>query len=83
MVDEGADVPRCPLCAKELDPPDAIICIHCGFNTVTRVKADTKKVWEPDTSDWINHLGPGILAAVICVAILVIDIVCWVNMRGG
>src|SRR5215210_3795346 len=30
---------RCPHYAKELDPPDAKVCIHCGFNNVTRAKA--------------------------------------------
>ena len=48
--------PRCPHCAKELDPPDAIVCIHCGFNNVTRAKAETKKVWAPTIEDWIKHL---------------------------
>jgi hypothetical protein len=81
VIDEGQDIPRCPHCAKELDPPDAVVCVHCGFNNVTRVKATTKKVWAPDANDWINHLGPGILAVIICVTILVIDIVSWVNMR--
>ena len=81
VVDEGQDIPRCPHCAKELDPPDAVICIHCGFNNVTREKAETKKVWEPTTEDWVHHLAPGILAVVGCIVILVLDIVCWVNMR--
>jgi hypothetical protein len=81
VIDEGVDIPRCPHCAKELDPPDARVCIHCGFNTLTRVKAETKKVWEPDANDWINHLGPGILALVISIAILVLNVVVYVNMR--
>jgi DNA-directed RNA polymerase subunit RPC12/RpoP len=75
------EVARCPHCAKELDPPDAVVCIHCGFNNVTRVKADSKKVWAPDASDWINHLWPGIMAAVMCIGIIVVDIICIVNMR--
>lgn len=81
LVDEGEDVPRCPHCAKELDPPDAVVCIHCGFNNVTRVKVETKKVWEPTSEDWMNHLLPGVLALIACIVILVTDIICWVNMR--
>ena len=81
VIDEGQEVPRCPHCAKELDPPDAVVCLHCGFNNVTRTKAESKKVWEPTTEDWVNHLGPGILALVLCIVILVLDIVCIVNMR--
>lgn len=75
------DVARCPFCAKELDPPDAKVCLHCGFNNVTRTRADTKKVWAPDANDWMNHLGPGVIALIICITLIVIDILCLVNMR--
>jgi hypothetical protein len=81
VIDEGQDVARCPHCAKELDPPDAKICVHCGFNNLTRVKADSKKVWAPETGDYINHLGPGVLALLLFIGLIVLDIVCWVNMR--
>lgn len=75
------DVARCPFCAQELDPPDAKVCIHCGFNNLTRERADTKKVWAPDANDWLSHLGPGIAALLICIALITLDVVCWVNMR--
>jgi len=75
------DVARCPFCAKELDPPDAKVCLHCGSHNETRVRAESKKVWAPDTNDYINHLGPGVAALVIFIALIVLDIVCWVNMR--
>src|SRR5262245_36697331 len=54
VISEGDDVPRCPHCAKELDPPDAIVCVNCGFNNVTRAKANTKKVWAPTATDWMS-----------------------------
>ncbi len=76
------DVARCPHCAKALDPPNAVVCKSCGYNNLTRVKAETKKVIASDATDWISHLGPGILAAVIVIALIVVDIVCAVNMRG-
>ena len=75
------DVARCPFCAQELDPPDAKVCLHCGFNNVTRTRAESKKVWAPDASDWLNHLGPGVVALIICVALIALDIFCLVNMR--
>lgn len=75
------DVPRCPFCAQELDPPDAKVCLHCGFNNVTRTRAEQKKVWAPDASDWMNHLGPGVIALVICISLIVLDIFCLLNMR--
>ena len=75
------DVPRCPHCAKELDPPEAIVCIHCGFNSRTRAKAETKKVWAPDAMDWFMHLLPGIIALSIVIGMIVLNIYCLVNMR--
>jgi len=81
MVDEGQDVARCPFCAKELEPPDAIVCVHCGFNNVTRVRAESKKVWAPDANDWMQHLAPGVLALIGCIALIVLDIMSWINMR--
>ncbi len=75
------DVARCPFCAQELDPPDAKVCLHCGFNNLTRERADSKKVWAPDANDYINHLGPGVAALLICIAFIVLDVLCYVNMR--
>lgn len=75
------EVPRCAFCAKELEPPDAIVCIHCGFNSMTRTQAETKKVWAPDSNDYMNHLAPGVGAALLCIALLVLDIVVMLNMR--
>jgi DNA-directed RNA polymerase subunit RPC12/RpoP len=77
-----SDAARCPHCANELDPPDAVVCIHCGFNNKTRVKGETKKVIEADATDWITHLAPGIIALIIVIGLIVVDIVCAVNMRG-
>jgi hypothetical protein len=81
VVDEGEDVARCPHCAKELDPPTAVICIHCGFNNVTRTKADSKKVWAPDASDWMNHLMPGFAMLGIFIGLLVLNILCIMKME--
>lgn len=81
VVDEGEDVPRCPHCAKELDPPTAVVCIHCGFNNVTRTKAESKKVWQPDANDWMNHLAPGFAMLGIFIALLVLNIVCIAKME--
>jgi hypothetical protein len=78
---EEEDVARCPHCTMELDPPDAIICVHCGFNNRTRVKADTKTVWAPDVMDWFMHLLPGFLALAIMISALVFDIICILRMR--
>lgn len=80
-VIEEADTARCPHCAKELEPPDAKVCIHCGFNNVTRAKADTKKVWAPTFEDWMKHLLPGIVALSIVIGLIVLNTICAIRMR--
>jgi len=75
------DIARCPHCAQELDPQDAIICTNCGFNNKTRVKANLKKTYAPEASDWLSHLGPGIVALVIVVGLIVLDILVLINMK--
>ena len=75
------EIPRCPECAKALDPPNAIVCKECGFNNVTRAKAQTKRVWAPEAQDWFNHLAPGVVAVLIVIGLLVLNIVSIMNMR--
>ena len=36
--------PRCPDCANEMESEDAIICLHCGYNSRTRVKIEARAV---------------------------------------
>jgi hypothetical protein len=76
------DVPRCPHCALELVPPDAIVCIHCGFNNRTRVKADTKKVYDPTLGDWLMHLAPGVIAWLVCIGLIVLNYITATQMRS-
>jgi hypothetical protein len=75
------DVARCPHCAVELDPPDAVVCSNCGFNNRTRVKAESKKVHAATGGDWASHLAPGIIALLLAIAIIVTDIICLSNME--
>jgi hypothetical protein len=81
VVPDDTDVPRCPHCAQELDPPDAIVCVHCGFNNRTRAKADTKKVWAPTAEDWFMHLLPGIIALAIVIGLIVLNVISSMRMR--
>jgi hypothetical protein len=52
--------PRCPHCAGEMEEGD-VICLHCGYNVQTRVKAQTLKVVKTTFLEWVVHLAPGIL----------------------
>jgi hypothetical protein len=75
------DVARCPHCAKELDPPDARVCLHCGFNSLTRTIAETKQVWAPDVTDWFLHLLPGIITLAVAIGLIVFHVISILSMR--
>jgi ribosomal protein L37E len=75
------DTARCPHCAQELDPPDAVVCVHCGFNNVTRAHAETKKVYAPELMDWVSHLFPGVVALAIVIGLIVFNIISITSMR--
>jgi predicted Zn finger-like uncharacterized protein len=55
--------PRCPNCANELESADALICLHCGYNTQTRTLAKTKKVVETVSAERFSWLLPGLICA--------------------
>ncbi len=79
-VIKESDAPRCPHCAKELDPPDAKICLHCGYNTLTRQRKESRKVYDPTFGDWFRHLGPAVVCTLIAAALLTGSTICWINM---
>lgn len=56
-------LPRCPYCAKEMESEEAIICLHCGYNTRTRERIPFKKTYETTGGDRFVWLLPGILCA--------------------
>jgi hypothetical protein len=55
--------PRCPACAAEMESDEAIICLSCGYNTMTRQKAQTLKVIRTTFLEWVIWLGPGLICA--------------------
>jgi DNA-directed RNA polymerase subunit RPC12/RpoP len=56
--------PRCPHCANLMATPDAIICLHCGYNTQTRQLGSTTKTIQHTGGERFLWLLPGLL----CVA---------------
>lgn len=54
--------PRCPHCAKEMLSADAVVCIHCGYNTLARTMGKTTRVIAHTFGDYFWHLLPGIAA---------------------
>ncbi len=62
-------VPRCPDCANEMEE-GAIICLTCGYNTRTRVRAKTRKVYDLTFGEHFIWLLPGIACALaVCIII--------------
>lgn len=65
---------RCPFCAMAMDPPDARICLHCGYDLQKRRRVDSRKTYETTFLDYLVwHLSTfgcfvGILVVIgICV----------------
>ncbi len=52
--------PRCPHCAKELLSADAVVCIYCGYNVLTRTMGQTTKAIAHTFGDYFLHLLPGL-----------------------
>lgn len=74
-------LPRCPFCAKVMESTEAVICIHCGYNTVTRLRGETKKVYEISAGRRFLWLLPGIICLLIVIGLVVLDIFCWLKMK--
>ena len=80
--------PRCPNCANEMESEDAIVCLHCGFNTRTRTQAKTRKVRHISGGQMFLWLLPGILCALGAALLITLDIVYivkiedWVGTEG-
>jgi hypothetical protein len=62
--------PRCPHCAYELDPPDARICLHCGYDMVRRGRQQSIKTYERTFGDWALWLLPGIACVLAFLVII-------------
>lgn len=81
VTKDDLDVPRCPFCAIELDPPDTKICLNCGYDLLARRRHETKKVYENTFGDYAKHLGPGIACVLVIVALVTLNVICFLNMR--
>jgi len=76
------DIPRCPFCAKELDPPDTKICLSCGYDLIARKRHASKKVYELTAGDYFMHWLPAILWIIALLALLGGATFASLSMRG-
>jgi hypothetical protein len=65
--------PRCPDCANEMGEGD-VICLHCGYNTMTRTYHRTRKVRDVTGNDIFLWLLPGILSIIAILLLIGMDI---------
>lgn len=78
--------PRCPNCAKEMLSAEAVICVHCGYNTLTRVHGETKKLVAISAEQHFVYLLPALIAAavfVVCIILLVAESTLMVQWLSG
>jgi hypothetical protein len=64
------ETPRCPNCANEMESEDAIVCLFCGYNTVTRYSVGTTKTYETTRFEQFKWSAPGVLAVLAICAII-------------
>ena len=68
---------RCPDCANEMVDDEAVICVYCGYNTVTRERKRTLKTIETTGGDVFWWLLPGILSAIGACILIAWIIIHW------
>jgi len=82
VTKDDSDIPRCPFCAAELDPPDTKVCLSCGYDLLQRKRHGTKKVWETSAGDYFMHWLPAIGWIIGVMAIMGVAIAASFNMRS-
>jgi DNA-directed RNA polymerase subunit M/transcription elongation factor TFIIS/uncharacterized membrane protein len=82
LMQEEVSIPRCPQCAKEMESLEAVICVHCGYNMVTRRKAETRAIYETTGSDIFLWLLPGLVAVLVILVMIGVDVLCWMKMKS-
>jgi predicted Zn finger-like uncharacterized protein len=74
--------PRCPHCANEMEADD-IVCLHCGYNTVTRQRAPRRRVKDVTGEDWFWWLLPSILCILLfftCIGWMMTRIIVYITI---
>src|SRR5260370_868806 len=61
--------------------PDAVVCLHCGYNTMTRLRLSTRKVHDTTQGDYFLWLLPGFACALGVLFLVVFDVVYCVFVR--
>jgi hypothetical protein len=70
-------LPRCPFCANELESLEARICLHCGYNTRTRIRPDVKQVYAHSGLELFVWWLPAIIAILVMIGMVIWYVVFW------
>lgn len=70
--------PRCPDCANEIEEGD-VICLTCGYNLRTRMKAKTRKIYDTTFGEHFLWLLPGIGCVLAILSLIGFDV--WYLMK--
>jgi hypothetical protein len=71
---------RCPHCAKEMESEDAVICLHCGYDTRARQLLGTTRTIAHDAGDRFQWLLPGIIGSAVVLMMLGTVAFLWVGL---
>jgi DNA-directed RNA polymerase subunit RPC12/RpoP len=74
--------PRCPYCTHEMEEGD-ILCLNCGYNTQTRLRASTTKTIEHTPLDWFLWLTPPILCIFLIFALIGFDLFICLGLKSA
>jgi DNA-directed RNA polymerase subunit RPC12/RpoP len=82
MTEAIRGVPRCPQCAAELESEEAIICLNCGYNQMTGQRINVVKTYSTTATDILLWRLPGMICAVLTLAMLAFVGYLWIGLRG-
>jgi predicted Zn finger-like uncharacterized protein len=74
-ITEETFVPRCHQCANEMESKEAVICLFCGYNLLTREKTRMRKIREVTGWDKFKWWLPGIACALAAISMITGDII--------
>jgi hypothetical protein len=71
---------RCPHCALPMDPPDAKVCIHCGYHMQKRQRVEQKVTYEVTAVDYLIWHLPTFGCFIGIMILIGICVFCGINM---
>jgi hypothetical protein len=78
--------PRCPNCANEMPSATAVVCLTCGYNTLTREWGKTEKTIGVSYGRHFVHLLPGLITLflmIMCISERIFYSVVWPYIVAG